>query len=84
MTMIVGFTWGGRVTGGTARAMAVTMGEEAVVKRLAPICVVQFNEEPEQDRRPSGSEAMMSKATAGRRCPAKRKPIARSPGCAPD
>jgi hypothetical protein len=51
MTMIVGFTWGGWVTGGTARAMAVTMGEAAVVKRLAPICVVQFNKEPEKDRK---------------------------------
>jgi hypothetical protein len=43
--MIVGFAWGGWVTGGTARKMANKMAEEAVVKRLAPICVVQFNQD---------------------------------------
>jgi hypothetical protein len=41
LTMIIGFTWGGWVTGGTARQMAVTMADDTVVKRLAPICVVQ-------------------------------------------
>ena len=45
-TMILGFTWGGWVTGGTARRMAEARGEEAVVRRLAPICVVRFNEDP--------------------------------------
>ena len=47
-TMIVGFTWGGWVTGGTARAMAQTMADEAVVKRLAPICVVQSGQDPKK------------------------------------
>jgi pimeloyl-ACP methyl ester carboxylesterase len=41
VTMIVGFSWGGWVTGGTARQTADTMAQQAVVKRLAPICVVQ-------------------------------------------
>jgi hypothetical protein len=50
-TLIVGFTWGGWVTGGTARAMAKETGEEAVVKRLAPICVVQFNHDPKKDQK---------------------------------
>jgi len=36
---IVGFNWGGWVTGGTAKEMAA----EAVVHRLVPICVGQFN-----------------------------------------
>jgi hypothetical protein len=40
-TMIVGFSWGGWVTGGTARQTAETMARDAVVQRLAPICVVQ-------------------------------------------
>jgi len=40
--MIIGFTWGGWVTGGTARKMAEAGGEEAVAKRLGPMCVVQF------------------------------------------
>jgi hypothetical protein len=46
LTMIVGFGWGGWVTGGTAQKMAETLADEAVIKRLAPICVVQFNRDP--------------------------------------
>jgi hypothetical protein len=45
MTMIVGFTWGGWVTGGTALKMAEASGEDAIVKRLAPVCVVQFKQD---------------------------------------
>ena len=45
-TMIVGFGWGGWVTGGTAQKMAEAAADEAVVMRLAPICVVQFNRDP--------------------------------------
>jgi hypothetical protein len=51
LTMIIGFAWGGWVTGGTARSMAATMAEEAVVKRLAPICVVQFSRDPGKDQK---------------------------------
>jgi len=36
---IVGFNWGGWVTGGKADEMAKT----AIVERLIPICVGQFN-----------------------------------------
>lgn len=50
-TMIVGFAWGGWVTGGTAREMAKEIAEEAVVKRLAPICVVQFNQDPGKEQK---------------------------------
>jgi hypothetical protein len=46
LTMIVGFSWGGWVTGGTARATAETMALEAVVTRLAPICVLQSGRDP--------------------------------------
>jgi hypothetical protein len=41
LTMIVGFSWGGWVTGGTARQTAEAMARDAVVQRLAPICVMQ-------------------------------------------
>ena len=41
LTLIVGFSWGGWVTGGTARQTAETMTSDAIVRRLAPICVVQ-------------------------------------------
>jgi hypothetical protein len=46
LTMIVGFGWGGWVTGGTARTTAEAMAQDAVVKRLAPICVVQSGRDP--------------------------------------
>ena len=51
LTMIVGFAWGGWVTGGTARSMAEKIAEDAVVKRLAPICVVQFKQAPGKDQK---------------------------------
>ena len=50
-TMIVGFAWGGWVTGGTAQSMAEKIAEDAVVKRLAPICVVQFNRDSGKDQK---------------------------------
>ncbi len=48
---IVGFAWGGWVTGGTAQEMAEEMAENAVVDRLAPICVEQFNQDSEKDQK---------------------------------
>ncbi len=45
ITMIVGFNWGGWVTGGTAQRMAEATAQDAVVQRLAPICVAQFNQD---------------------------------------
>ena len=51
LTMIIGFTWGGWVTGRTARTMAEDMAEDAVIDRLAPICVAQFNQDPEKDQK---------------------------------
>jgi len=50
LTMIIGFAWGGWVTGGTARSLAEKIAEDAVVKRLAPICVVQFKRAPGKDQ----------------------------------
>jgi len=51
LTMIIGFAWGGWVTGGTARSMAEKMAEDAVVKRLAPMCVIQFKQGPGIDQK---------------------------------
>ncbi|MEE8290730.1 MAG: hypothetical protein V3R80_04555 [Candidatus Tectomicrobia bacterium] len=48
---IIGFKWGGWVTGGTAQAMAEEMTVKAVVDRLTPICVAQFNQDPEKDQK---------------------------------
>jgi alpha/beta superfamily hydrolase len=39
---IVGFTWGGWVTGGTAEAAATQRANAAVVVALAPVCVEKF------------------------------------------
>jgi len=39
---IVGFNWGGWVTGGKAEAQASERAETAVVSALAPICVDKF------------------------------------------
>jgi len=39
---IVGFQWGGWVTGGKAEATAVQRVNDAVVVALAPICVEKF------------------------------------------
>jgi hypothetical protein len=44
LLMLIGFNYGGWVTGGAAHSMALQSAEEAVVKRLAPICVTQFEQ----------------------------------------
>ncbi len=51
LTLILGFTWGGWVTGGTAGEMAEEAAEQAVVNRLTPICLAQFNQDPEKDQK---------------------------------
>jgi hypothetical protein len=40
--MIVGFSWGGWVTGSTARKDAATAAHDAVVVALAPICAERY------------------------------------------
>jgi hypothetical protein len=49
LTIVIGFYWGGWVTGGTAQQMATTTSQQAVVQRLSSICVAQFNQDPERD-----------------------------------
>jgi hypothetical protein len=51
LTMLVGFNWGGWVTGSTANRAAKVMAEGAVIQRLTPICVAQFNQDPEKDQK---------------------------------
>ncbi len=48
---VIGFAWGGWVTGGAAQEMAEKMAEDAVVGRLAPICVEQFSQDSEKDQK---------------------------------
>jgi hypothetical protein len=44
---IVGFTWGGWVTGGTAKEMASDMAKLQVVEALMPICIAQSKQDPQ-------------------------------------
>jgi dienelactone hydrolase len=44
---IVGFTWGGWVTGSTARQMAADQAQLEVVAALVPICIEQSRQDPQ-------------------------------------
>jgi hypothetical protein len=44
---IVGFTWGGWVTGGSADTAAKQKVDAAVVVALAPVCVERFQRSPD-------------------------------------
>jgi hypothetical protein len=39
---VIGFSWGGWVTGGTANRLAAEQADTAVVAALTPICVAEF------------------------------------------
>ena len=45
---VVGFNYGGWVTGGTAAAMAKDIAADAVAERLGTICVAQFNKDSDK------------------------------------
>jgi hypothetical protein len=51
LTIVLGFTWGGWMSAGAAQKMADTAAKAAVVQRLAPICVAQFNQDPAKDEK---------------------------------
>jgi hypothetical protein len=46
-TMVVGFSWGGWVTGGTASAIATKAAATARADLMAAICVTRFDEGPD-------------------------------------
>jgi len=46
--MIIGFVWGGWVTGGTAGKMVATSAQDASVLALTPLCVAKGEQQPEQ------------------------------------
>ena len=41
-TLVVGFSWGGWVTGGTAKSMSATAETSGKMSVLVPLCVTQF------------------------------------------
>jgi len=47
VALVVGFTWGGWVTGGTARDMAETAGEDSRYELASVICVEKFLAAPD-------------------------------------
>ena len=49
--MIIGFTWGGWLTGGTAEKMANDRADAAVVKTLTPFCVQNFLGQPKVQKK---------------------------------
>ena len=46
--IVIGFSWGGWVTGGTAGKMETASAEEAVVQAFAPLCVAKAEQQPEK------------------------------------
>lgn len=47
VVLILGFTWGGWMTEGGAQNEAEAVANSAVIERLTPICVAQFNQDPD-------------------------------------
>ncbi|RWK60895.1 hypothetical protein [Mesorhizobium sp.] len=47
-TMIVGFSWGGWVTGGTSLAQAKAAGDSARSELASVICIDKFNASPDK------------------------------------
>ena len=46
--MIIGFSWGGWVTGGTSAKTAAAGAEAAVVQAFVPLCVARAEQQPDQ------------------------------------
>src|SRR5918994_792579 len=46
--IVVGFAWGGWVTGGTAGLMEEASAEAAVVQAFTPLCVAKAEQQPDK------------------------------------
>jgi hypothetical protein len=55
---IVGFTWGGWVTDSSATAMAQDRANIEIAKVLAPICLQQFQQQPDATAKMAELKAM--------------------------
>ena len=60
VALVVGFTWGGWVTGGTARDMAETAGDESRWELASVICVEKFLAAPDAQAQLAKLKAMDS------------------------
>ena len=72
---ILGFTWGGWVTGGAAEQMAKNEANIAVVKVLAPICVDKFQQQPDAATVLTKLRALSLRMEAGQHCPGRTNRI---------
>ena len=57
---IIGFAWGGWMTGASARDASADSADTAVASALAPICVVQFRGQPDAAAKLAELEALRS------------------------
>lgn len=57
---VVGFKWGGWVTGGNAKAMAEEFAANVVALRFAPFCVAQSKKDSESEQKLKEFRAMDS------------------------
>ncbi|MGM0743403.1 MAG: hypothetical protein ACQEVT_17735 [Pseudomonadota bacterium] len=48
VAIVIGFAWGGWVTGGKATQMQTASAESAVVQAFTPLCVAKAEKEPEK------------------------------------
>ena len=64
LTVMIGFLWGGWVTTAKAETMAASAAKVAVAERLAPICVAQFNADPDKEAKLGEMLGMTSFQTA--------------------
>ena len=46
--IVIGFAWGGWVTGGTAGKMETASAEAAIVQAFTPLCVAKAEQQPEK------------------------------------
>ena len=60
---VVGFNWGGWVTGGTSERFAAARADAAIVSALTPLCVAKF----QKSANPSSSLAELKKTDSWER-----------------
>lgn len=65
LTILVGFQWAGWQTAKGAADLATVAADAAVVKQLAPICVAQFNLDPERAQKLVALKASSTYQRAG-------------------
>ena len=59
-SMVIGFSWGGWMTGGTAHRLAAERADTAVVAALTPICVEKFLQNSDAKANPAALQKISS------------------------